>query len=54
MERLLQYTDFLLAIGIILLWMFLVILSLSMLIESKYTKNKFFKAARKSLEFEKN
>lgn len=54
MERLLQYTDFLFAIGIILLWMVLVILFLSMLIESKYTKNKFFKAARKSLEFEKN
>lgn len=53
MEKWLQYTDFLLAIGIILLWGFLVILFLSMWIGSKYTKNKFFKAARKSLEFEK-
>ena len=53
MEKWLKYTDFLLAIGIILLWGFLVILFLSMWIGSKYTKNKFFKAARKSLEFEK-
>lgn len=54
MEKLLQYTDFLLAIGVILLWVFLIVLFLSMWIGSKYTKQKFFKAARKSLEFEKN
>lgn len=54
MEKLLQYTDFLLAIGIIILWVFLVVLILSMWIGSKYRKHKFFKAALKSLEFEKN
>ena len=54
MEKLLQYTDFLFAIGVILLWAFLIVLFLSMWIGNKYTKQKFFKAARKSLEFEKN
>ena len=43
MEKLLQYTDFLLAIGIIILWVFLVVLILSMWIGSKYRKHKFEK-----------
>lgn len=54
MEKILQYTDFLLAVGVILLWLFLVVLLLIMWIGSKYAKEKFFKVARKSLEYEKN
>ena len=42
------------AVGVILWWLFLVVLLLIMWIGSKYAKEKFFKVARKSLEYEKN
>lgn len=51
MEEFLQYTNFILAIGVILVWCVAITVMLVSWIESKSEKNKFFKAAEKSLKF---
>ncbi len=50
MENILQYTNFILAIGVILTWGTLAIMFLLMWICSKIEKNRFFKAAENSLK----
>ncbi|WP_313184035.1 hypothetical protein [Lacrimispora sp.] len=52
MEKFVEYTNFILAVGIILIWLTLIIAILVTWIFSKYENQKFFKAAQKSLELD--
>lgn len=51
MEEFLQYTNFILAVGVIIVWCVAIIVMIGNLIGSKVEKNKFFKAAEKSLKY---
>lgn len=50
MEELMEYTNFILAVGMVLLWATLAIMSLSMWMGSRIESKKFFIAAQASLK----
>lgn len=51
MEKFFQYTNLILAIGVILVWVTVVIMIFAMWLGSKIENERFFKAAKRSLEF---
>lgn len=51
MDKFIQYTDFILAIGVMLLWLTIVVLIVVAWVGSLIARNRFFKSAEKSLKF---